>query len=105
MLKINPDDPEWVKALKVRRNSIESQRTGRTMSGDPLSRLDGPWVVTAARTNRAIKDAGFHVFGSFATEREYEDFVGKVTDNPDWELGEIPVLNSPEVFGTGEERL
>jgi hypothetical protein len=71
----------------------------------PKPDFDGPYVVTAAKADRKIKDAGFYHFGSFDTLDEAEKFVSKVVDNPEWELGEIPVLNKPEVFGTGNERM
>lgn len=72
---------------------------------DPLSRIYGPWVVTAYKANRQVKDAGLHIFGPFATEEEFDAFTAKVEADPEWELSEVPVLNKPEVFGTGDERL
>ncbi|HWI68643.1 MAG TPA: hypothetical protein VNS88_09710 [Nitrospiraceae bacterium] len=67
--------------------------------------FDGPYIVMAAKVGRDAKDAGYHAFGLFVTEDEAAAFVDKVTASPDWEVGEIPVLNKPEVFGTGDERL
>lgn len=63
------------------------------------------YVVTSYRVNRIIKEVGLHVFGPFASEREAQAFADKVDANPKWELSEVPTLNKPEVFGTGEERL
>lgn len=75
----------------------------------PLEELYGPYIVTAARADRpkevAEAGGGIYPFGPFATETEAQLFAGKVLDNPFWELLEIPVLNKPEVFGTGDERL
>jgi hypothetical protein len=62
-------------------------------------------VVTAYKSNRTLKNAGLHVFGPFGSEEEAQRFFTKVINHPDWEPGEVPALNPPEVFGTGNERL
>ena len=64
----------------------------------------GPYVVTAYKANRKVKDAGLHVFGPFRYESEAQEFADKVTADPNWELSELPVINDPDVFGTGNER-
>jgi hypothetical protein len=66
---------------------------------------DGPYVVTAYKRNRRIKNAGLHLFGPFITEEDAQKFADKVAQHPDWQLEEIPVLNLPSSFGTGDERL
>jgi hypothetical protein len=70
-----------------------------------LMDMYGPYVVTAYKVNRQIKDAGLHVFGPFDSEESAQTFSDSVASDPDWELSEVPILNKPETFGTGEERL
>jgi len=70
-----------------------------------LMDIYGPYVVTAYKVDRQIKDAGLHHFGPFESEDEAQTFADTVASHPEWELSEVPVLNKPEVFGTGEERL
>jgi hypothetical protein len=70
-----------------------------------MTDLSGPYVVTAYKANRRIKNAGLHIFGPFDNEEEAQAFADRVSADTKWELDEIPVLNKPETFGTGEERL
>ena len=70
-----------------------------------MSDIYGPYVVTAYKARRPIKNAGLHVFGPFSSEDEAHHFSNYVDAHPEWELSELPVLNKPDVFGTGEERL
>jgi hypothetical protein len=70
-----------------------------------MSDIFGPYVVTAYKVDRQLKNAGLHVFGPFPNQESAEAFSDKVDADPRWELEEIPILNKPEVFGTGEERL
>jgi len=72
---------------------------------DLLMDIFGPYVVTAYKVDRQLKNAGLHIFGPFESEDEAQIFADSVASDPDWELSEVPVLNKPEVFGTGEERL
>jgi hypothetical protein len=67
--------------------------------------LFGPYVVTAYKADRRIKNAGLHVFGPFDNEESAQTFADSVASDPEWELSEVPILNKPEIFGTGEERL
>jgi hypothetical protein len=63
------------------------------------------YVVTAYKKEKGLENEGLHVFGRFNSEEEAQHFYTKVIEHPDWEPGEVPVLNNPEVFGTGDERL
>lgn len=67
--------------------------------------INNGYVVTAYKADRRIKNAGLHIFGPFGNEEAAQKFADKVAENPDWQLEEIPVLNIPASFGTGEERL
>jgi len=75
----------------------------------PLEQLYGPYIVTATKADRSeeIKQegGGIYAFGPFATETEAQQFYSKVIAHPDWVAEEVPFLNKPEVFGTGDERL
>ena len=88
---------------------FRSQPPVSTSKPAPLEELYGPYIVTAAKADRApeIKEigGGVYPFGPFATQTEADEFADRVKADPDWELLEIPVLNKPEVFGTGDERL
>jgi len=70
-----------------------------------MADIYGPYVVTAYKADRQIKDAGLYIFGPFDNEDSAQIFAENLTQKPEWELSEVPVLNKPEVFGTGEERL
>jgi hypothetical protein len=72
---------------------------------DLLMDIFGQYVVTAYKVDRQIKDAGLHVFGPFNGPDSAQTFADTVASDPEWELSEVPVLNNPETFGTGEERL
>ena len=63
----------------------------------------GPYVVTAYKANQQAEE--LYVFGPFNTEKEAQAFFVKVQSHPGWEPEEVPVLNKPEVFDTGNERL
>jgi len=62
------------------------------------------YVVTAYKADRPLKNAGLYVFGPFS-EGEAQAFSDSVASNPNWELSEVPFLNNPDSFDTGEERL
>jgi len=72
---------------------------------DILMDIFGQYVVTAYKVDRQLKNAGLHVFGPFNGPDSAQTFADSVASHPEWELSEVPVLNKPETFGTGEERL